>query len=614
MAGNDVTISVRVRNLADKELGNIGRGFTQLLGGAIVPATAAIAALGIEVAGAGAALGVFGAAVAPQIGNIKGVATAQDAYNKAVVNFGKNSKQATSAQDKLKAQMDSLTPATRATAKSFEGLKSSFFAWSDSLSSSTMPIFTHGLNAMKNILPLLTPLVQAVSKELLGLSVRFESFSKTDKFKTLVKQFSSFAAGALHNVIKGVQLLSKVIAGWVMGSGFQNFIKTGQKEGPGLAKMFQNIAEAVGKFIVAAGPLAGLQLKVLEILANVLNSIPMSVLKILVPTLLGIVAALRLWTIAQTIWNGVMAVTDALLAASGWTLVVGAIALLVAAVVLIATKTTWFQTIWKAAWSGIKVVFTATVHAIQSAWNTVWNGIKSTFNSVVTFLRGKFGALTLLLGPIGAVMFIAANWSKVKTLVVGYINTIISSVKNVIKWIRNIVGKTIKLNQSGAEAVVRWIKNIIDLVRRFTGKTIKIGVSGITNAIRSVQNLINKITHLVGKTVSISVDALKGAGSSLLKALGFAHGGVVGAAASGGLRTGNVLVGEHGPEIVKLPAGSHVRSNPDSQRWASQQGNGGGNITLTIDSRGSQLDQVIVNILKKYVRINGGNVQSAIGI
>ncbi|WP_225811341.1 phage tail protein [Streptomyces spinosus] len=56
-----------------------------------------------------------------------------------------------------------------------------------------------------------------------------------------------------------------------------------------------------------------------------------------------------------------------------------------------------------------------------------------------------------------------------------------------------------------------------------------------------------------------------------------AAGGIVGAAASGGLRSGLTLVGEQGPELAELPMGSRVWSNPDTRRklgagqapWAS---------------------------------------------
>lgn len=60
----------------------------------------------------------------------------------------------------------------------------------------------------------------------------------------------------------------------------------------------------------------------------------------------------------------------------------------------------------------------------------------------------------------------------------------------------------------------------------------------------------------------------------------FAHGGVVGAKATGGVtaaatgggRGGTVLVGESGPELLNLPGGSHVTSNPDSKRKLAATG------------------------------------------
>jgi hypothetical protein len=48
-----------------------------------------------------------------------------------------------------------------------------------------------------------------------------------------------------------------------------------------------------------------------------------------------------------------------------------------------------------------------------------------------------------------------------------------------------------------------------------------------------------------------------------------ATGGVIGSAATGGARSGLTMVGEHGPELVKLAAGSTVHSNPDTMRILS---------------------------------------------
>lgn len=81
------------------------------------------------------------------------------------------------------------------------------------------------------------------------------------------------------------------------------------------------------------------------------------------------------------------------------------------------------------------------------------------------------------------------------------------------------------------------------------------------------------------KKLTASMDKLAQAMEKAIeKAFGRkAAGGIVGAAASGGLRSNLTWVGEQGPELLDLPAGSRVWSNPDSRRklaaasapWAS---------------------------------------------
>lgn len=63
-----------------------------------------------------------------------------------------------------------------------------------------------------------------------------------------------------------------------------------------------------------------------------------------------------------------------------------------------------------------------------------------------------------------------------------------------------------------------------------------------------------------------------------------ASGGPIGAAASGGGRNGLTWVGELGPELVRLPFGSSVMTNGDSQR-AMRESGGGGDIQIVISSK-----------------------------
>lgn len=94
---------------------------------------------------------------------------------------------------------------------------------------------------------------------------------------------------------------------------------------------------------------------------------------------------------------------------------------------------------------------------------------------------------------------------------------------------------------------------------------------------------------------------------------GHAHGGIIGAA-TGGIRSRMTMVGEHGPELVDLPSGSRVRSNPDTRRMLAGAGGGGGapmQVNLVVDGR--RLASVMVDPLRGEIRDRGGNVQNALG-
>lgn len=93
--------------------------------------------------------------------------------------------------------------------------------------------------------------------------------------------------------------------------------------------------------------------------------------------------------------------------------------------------------------------------------------------------------------------------------------------------------------------------------------------------IRALQGQVNS---LKGKTVNIRMHTSYSTSGASGATPGFyAHGGTVGAAATGGPRNGLTWVGEHGPELADLPPGTRVHSNPDSMRMASEgSGQGGG--------------------------------------
>jgi hypothetical protein len=101
-----------------------------------------------------------------------------------------------------------------------------------------------------------------------------------------------------------------------------------------------------------------------------------------------------------------------------------------------------------------------------------------------------------------------------------------------------------------------------------------------------------------------------------------AHGGIIGGLAraqTGGIRGNWTMVGEQGPEIVRLPVGSMVRSNPDTRRMLAGGGGQDGvqPILIQIGGGGSRLGDAIMNALRDEIRVSGGrgpdSVQRALG-
>lgn len=95
---------------------------------------------------------------------------------------------------------------------------------------------------------------------------------------------------------------------------------------------------------------------------------------------------------------------------------------------------------------------------------------------------------------------------------------------------------------------------------------------------------------------------------------GKASGGIIGAAASGGIRSGMTWVGEQGPELVRLPVGSRVHPASGSRRaWDSMlnsgPGGGSGPVVIELRSSGSDIDEFLLKLLRRAINVRGGNAQ-----
>jgi TP901 family phage tail tape measure protein len=93
-----------------------------------------------------------------------------------------------------------------------------------------------------------------------------------------------------------------------------------------------------------------------------------------------------------------------------------------------------------------------------------------------------------------------------------------------------------------------------------------------------------------------------------------ARGGIIGGAATGGIRSSLTWVGENGPELVRLPPGAMVHFNPDSQRMAAGYSGGAPvQVVLSFESSGGGVENALFEIFRKGIRVRGGNVQAVLG-
>jgi hypothetical protein len=132
--------------------------------------------------------------------------------------------------------------------------------------------------------------------------------------------------------------------------------------------------------------------------------------------------------------------------------------------------------------------------------------------------------------------------------------------------------------------------------------------------IRAAEGLVKGLEKQKKSLEKLMESIAKALEKSIKKAFGLkANGGPIGAA-GGGARGGQVTVGEQGPEIVRLPFGSTVRTNADSRRIAgAYRSDRGDPMVINLYLGSKKFAELLVDPLRNVVRTRGGNVQAVLG-
>ncbi|WP_146119954.1 hypothetical protein [Streptomyces dengpaensis] len=371
-------------------LGGLGKAVAGL--GVGVPVAAAVAAgvggMAAAFASAGVAAKAFQLAVGPQMQSVSEAATLAEEAEKAAAAGAED------AAEKQKAYTDALAampPHTRAMAKEFIGLKKDYSQWSDSLSSSTMPVFTQGLQVIRRLLPLLTPFVKEASKAFGAFVDEIDRSTQGKGLQAFADSMSKVAGQNLKSFLFGLKNIAVGIGGVIkaflpmsdqMSGGFEEstaaFAKWGQglSESEGFAQfidlakqgaaMLGTFASAALKLAVALAPLIGVTAVIAMHLAEFINSLPPEVVQALAYAILGAVVAFKTFSAAS---KAVDAASDLMNSRLG----------------LVARR--WLSTAATSIKSGLRIAASATATAARTAGAWAAAAARATATWLATIIR-----------------------------------------------------------------------------------------------------------------------------------------------------------------------------------------------------------------------------------
>ncbi|MFI8535327.1 phage tail protein [Streptomyces aquilus] len=285
------TVNVRARvigglgNLGGSAGGRSGSGLLRALiplSPVLIPIAAHATEVAASLGAATAAVGLFGIAIAGQVGALKDVSEASAKYEKAVRTHGQTSAEAAKAGLAYAQVLSSLDPETRRAAAAFSVLSSQYRQWSGDLASSTMPVVTKSFAVFGALLPKLAPTVRATSTELNRMMTVLAGGINTPGFDSFMTKFQEFSSGALRRGTDHlVEFMHAMSTGEKSGpfSEFMDYVRT---TGPMVSETLGNLFRALAHLTSAASQVGVSLLTVVNAFAGLVNAIPTSTLATLI--------------------------------------------------------------------------------------------------------------------------------------------------------------------------------------------------------------------------------------------------------------------------------------------------------------------------------------------
>jgi hypothetical protein len=291
-------------------------------------------------------------------------------------------------------------------------------------------------------------------------------------------------------------------------AGFQAFMGYVQQVGPLVVSVFRSLAVMVGRVLVALAPIGPIVLTSIGVLADLINAIPIDILRALIVTIGGLVIGFQVWAAAAWALN-------VALNANPISIVIIAIVALVAAAVVAYNRFETFRRIVNTTWAGIQAATTATWRVIGPILSSIahWVGtfLVAAFHLWVRVVRAEFAAvqavtatLWRVVGPIFSTLYrwvgtVLVGGFRLYTRVVraefNAAGAVISAVwRNVLRPVFNALGHVIATTVPNAfKTGVRAIGAAWDRIKGFAREPVRFIIDTVlNNGLFAAFNKINK--------------------------------------------------------------------------------------------------------------------------
>ncbi|MFI6428465.1 hypothetical protein [Promicromonospora sp. NPDC050880] len=258
-------------------------------------------------------------------------------------------------------------------------------------------------------------------------------------------------------------------------------------------------------------------------------------------------------------------------------LIVTLIGALVAAIIWFFTQTEVGRAIVSKAWAGIQRAMAAVTNWWQK---TAWPVIRATWQSVIGSFNNARAQIGRIMGVVWDVIRRVWAWSP--------LGLVINNWSAIMGWLSRAPGRIAGFFTSLPGRIGGALSGLFDPLWQ-----------GFRGAVNNIVAGWNRLSFTIGGG-SIAGISIPSVTLSTPNIPYLARGGDI-------LRGGAAVVGDAGPELLQLPTGARVTPLTGQGPAEPQE------IRLVIDgAAGGDVGRFLAEILGKYVRVQGGNVQTAI--